>query len=61
MRTRLGEGGVLSAGQEQLVAFARSWCVTRMVILDEATARLDPVTEVRSSAPPNGCCGTVSA
>ncbi|MGY3516061.1 ATP-binding cassette domain-containing protein [Micromonospora sp. PTRAS2] len=45
--TRLGEGGhVLSAGQEQLVAFAR--ILVRdpyVVILDEATARLDPVTE----------------
>src|SRR5213078_3164 len=47
--TRLGDGGhVLSAGQEQLVAFAR--IVVRephVVILDEATARLDPVTEAR--------------
>ncbi len=49
METRLGEGGhVLSAGQEQLVAFAR--IVVRdpqVVILDEATARLDPVTETQ--------------
>jgi ABC-type multidrug transport system fused ATPase/permease subunit len=47
--TKLGEGGhVLSAGQEQLVAFAR--IVVRdpqVVILDEATARLDPVTETQ--------------
>ncbi|MBT8228592.1 MAG: ABC transporter ATP-binding protein [Dactylosporangium sp.] len=47
MHTRLGEGGtVLSAGQEQLVAFAR--ILVRdpgVVILDEATARMDPVTE----------------
>ena len=47
--TRLGDGGyVLSAGQEQLVAFAR--IVVRdpqVVILDEATARMDPVTEAR--------------
>ncbi|WP_432993073.1 ATP-binding cassette domain-containing protein [Dactylosporangium sp. CA-233914] len=47
--TRLGDGGhVLSAGQEQLVAFAR--IVVRdpqVVILDEATARLDPVTEAQ--------------
>lgn len=49
MATRLGEGGhALSAGQEQLVAFAR--IVVRdphVVILDEATARLDPDTESR--------------
>jgi ATP-binding cassette subfamily B protein len=49
MDTRLGDGGhVLSAGQEQLVAFARI-LVRRphVVILDEATARLDPATEAR--------------
>ncbi|MFI7078343.1 ATP-binding cassette domain-containing protein [Micromonospora sp. NPDC049903] len=47
--TRLGEGGhVLSAGQEQLVAFARILVRDpHVVILDEATARLDPVTEAR--------------
>jgi ATP-binding cassette, subfamily B, bacterial len=49
MATRLGDGGqALSAGQEQLVAFAR--IIVRdpqVVILDEATARLDPVTEAR--------------
>ncbi|WP_433391435.1 ABC transporter ATP-binding protein [Micromonospora sp. KLBMP9576] len=47
--TRLGEGGhVLSAGQEQLVAFARILVrQPHVVILDEATARLDPVTEAR--------------
>ncbi|WP_432904620.1 ATP-binding cassette domain-containing protein [Micromonospora matsumotoense] len=49
IRTRLGEGGhVLSAGQEQLVAFARILVRDpHVVVLDEATARLDPVTEVR--------------
>ncbi len=49
MQTRLGDGGyVLSAGQEQLVAFARILVRDpRVVILDEATARLDPVTESR--------------
>jgi ATP-binding cassette, subfamily B, bacterial len=49
MQTRLGEGGyVLSAGQEQLVAFARILVRDpHVVILDEATARLDPVTEAR--------------
>jgi ATP-binding cassette subfamily B protein len=49
MQTRLGEGGyVLSAGQEQLVAFARILVRDpQVVILDEATARMDPVTEAR--------------
>ncbi|WP_213451754.1 ATP-binding cassette domain-containing protein [Rhizomonospora bruguierae] len=49
MDTRLGEGGhVLSAGQEQLVAFARILVRDpHVVILDEATARMDPVTEAR--------------
>lgn len=49
VHTRLGEGGhVLSAGQEQLVAFARILVRDpHVVILDEATARLDPVTENR--------------
>ncbi|MFF5171198.1 ATP-binding cassette domain-containing protein [Micromonospora sp. NPDC000089] len=49
VQTRLGEGGhVLSAGQEQLVAFARILVRDpHVVILDEATARLDPVTENR--------------
>jgi ABC-type multidrug transport system fused ATPase/permease subunit len=45
--TRLGDGGYkLSAGQEQLVAFARILVRDpQVVILDEATARMDPVTE----------------
>lgn len=45
--TKLGEGGYkLSAGQEQLVAFARILVRNpQVVILDEATARMDPVTE----------------
>ena len=49
MDTRLGDGGhVLSAGQEQLVAFARILVRDpHVVILDEATARMDPVTEAR--------------
>ncbi|MEH1028842.1 ABC transporter ATP-binding protein [Micromonospora profundi] len=49
LATRLGEGGhVLSAGQEQLVAFARILVrEPHVVVLDEATARLDPVTEAR--------------
>jgi ATP-binding cassette subfamily B protein len=47
--TKLGDGGyVLSAGQEQLVAFARILVRDpHVVILDEATARLDPVTEAQ--------------
>lgn len=47
LETRLGDGGyVLSAGQEQLVAFARILVRDpKVVILDEATARMDPVTE----------------
>ncbi len=47
LQTRLGEGGYkLSAGQEQLVAFARILVRDpQVVILDEATARMDPVTE----------------
>jgi ABC-type multidrug transport system fused ATPase/permease subunit len=49
LATRLGDGGyALSAGQEQLVAFARILVRNpQIVILDEATARLDPVTESR--------------
>jgi ABC-type multidrug transport system fused ATPase/permease subunit len=52
MQTRLGDGGhVLSAGQEQLVAFARILVRDpHVVILDEATARLDPVTEAQVHA-----------
>ena len=44
--TRLGPGGTsLSAGEEQLVAFARLLVRdVKVVILDEATARMDPVT-----------------
>ena len=47
LQTRLGDGGYkLSAGQEQLVAFARILVRNpQVVILDEATARMDPVTE----------------
>jgi ATP-binding cassette, subfamily B, bacterial len=45
--TILGPGGTtLSAGEEQLVAFARLLVrAVRVVVLDEATARMDPVTE----------------
>ncbi|WP_369053382.1 ATP-binding cassette domain-containing protein [Kineococcus terrestris] len=50
--TRLGAGGLaLSAGEEQLVAFARLLVRdVRVVVLDEATARMDPVTERRVTA-----------
>ncbi|QYJ02521.1 ABC transporter ATP-binding protein/permease [Nocardioides panacisoli] len=47
--TILGPGGTtLSAGEEQLVAFARLLVRdVRVVVLDEATARMDPATEAR--------------
>ena len=47
--TRLGPGGTtLSAGEEQLVAFARLLVRdVQVVVLDEATARMDPLTEAR--------------
>jgi len=47
--TVLGPGGTtLSAGEEQLVAFARLLVRdVQVVVLDEATARMDPVTEGR--------------
>ncbi|MFD0484148.1 ATP-binding cassette domain-containing protein [Kineococcus sp. GCM10028916] len=52
LETRLGPGGSsLSAGEEQLVAFARLLVRdVRVVVLDEATARMDPVTEHRVTA-----------
>ncbi|MDO9380723.1 MAG: ABC transporter ATP-binding protein [Nocardioidaceae bacterium] len=45
--TVLGPGGTtLSAGEEQLVAFARLLVrEVQVVVLDEATARMDPLTE----------------
>jgi len=45
--TLLGPGGTsLSSGEEQLVAFARLLVRdVRVVVLDEATARMDPLTE----------------
>lgn len=47
--TLLGPGGTsLSAGEEQLVAFARLLVAdVQVVVLDEATARMDPLTEAR--------------
>lgn len=47
--TVLGPAGLtLSAGEEQLVAFARLLVRdVAVIVLDEATARMDPVTEVQ--------------
>ncbi len=48
----LGAGGAgLSAGEAQLLAMARVWLRNPdVVVLDEATARVDPVTEERLEA-----------
>jgi ATP-binding cassette, subfamily B, bacterial len=48
----LGAGGAgLSAGESQLLALARVWLrQPDLVVLDEATARIDPVTEQRLEA-----------
>lgn len=49
---RLGGGGAgLSAGEAQLLAMARVWLRDPdLVVLDEATARVDPDTEIRLEA-----------
>jgi ATP-binding cassette subfamily B multidrug efflux pump len=46
-RTKVGEGGeVLSAGERQLLAFARALSINpKILILDEATSHVDPETE----------------
>jgi len=46
-RTSIGEGGAtLSAGEMQLLAFARAlYLDPRVLILDEATSHVDPETE----------------
>ena len=46
---RLGSGGTgISAGEAQLLALARVWLRDPdIVVLDEATARVDPATEIR--------------
>ena len=48
----LGAGGAgMSAGESQLLALARVWLrQPDLVVLDEATARIDPVTERRLEA-----------
>lgn len=49
--TRLGGGQAVSAGEGQLVAFARAFLADPdLVVLDEASSRLDPVTERRITA-----------
>jgi ABC-type multidrug transport system fused ATPase/permease subunit len=52
IRRTLGAGGAgLSAGESQLLALARVWLRRPdLVVLDEATARIDPVTEQRLHA-----------
>jgi ABC-type multidrug transport system fused ATPase/permease subunit len=49
--TAMAGGTSLSAGEAQLLAFARAFLVDPgLVVLDEASSRLDPVTEARIAA-----------
>lgn len=49
--TRLDGSGGLSAGEAQLLAFARAFLADPdLVVLDEASSRLDPLTEARTAA-----------
>jgi ATP-binding cassette subfamily B protein/ATP-binding cassette subfamily C protein len=49
--TQLDGGGDLSGGESQLLAFARVLLLDPgLVVLDEATSRLDPATEARVAA-----------
>ena len=49
--TRLEGSGGLSAGEAQLLAFARAFLADPdLVVLDEASSRLDPLTEARAAA-----------
>jgi ATP-binding cassette, subfamily B, bacterial len=49
-------GALLSAGERQLVAFARAWLADpALLILDEATSNLDMATETRSPRRCDGC------
>jgi ABC-type multidrug transport system fused ATPase/permease subunit len=52
VRTQVGEaGGLLSAGERQLVALARAELADPdLLVLDEATSAVDPATEVRLGA-----------
>jgi ABC-type multidrug transport system fused ATPase/permease subunit len=57
--TRLAPGGGMSAGEAQLLAFARVLLRDAgLVVLDEAASRLDPVTEARVEVALDALLGT---